>query len=140
MIIWILTRVMRPEDPPDEWWCIDPESGARTRAVGNDDNPSGFYLGDAPLTDAGMVATNIDATFGSSKHFTNEEAKRLVSDRVVPATVRPYDEAATELVESIDDLWTLVDESYTQRWGRPANEVERRFIAAFAISAMRPVE
>jgi hypothetical protein len=130
---------MRPEDPSDEWWCIDPESGERTRAVGDNDGPSGFYLGDAPLGDAGMVATNIDATFGSSRYFTDEEARRLLSDRAVPASVRPYDDAATELVESVDDLWALVDESYTKKWGRPANDVERRFIAAFAMLTIRPL-
>lgn len=130
---------MRPEDPPDEWWCIDPESGSRTRAVRGDDGPSGFYLGDAAFRDVNMVAINIDATFGSSRYFTVEEAQRLLLDHIVPASVRRYDEAAAELVEAIDDLWTLVDENYTKRWGRPANEVERRFITAYAVSSIRPV-
>ena len=129
---------MRQEDPPDEWWCIDPHSGARTRVVDGSDDGSGFYLGDGPLADAGMVATNIDATFGSSRHFTDDEARRLLEDRVVPASVRRYPEAAAELLESVCDLWTLVDEHYRGKWRRPANEVERRFIAAHALASLRP--
>ena len=83
-----------------------------------------------------MVAVNIDATFGSSIRFTDEEARRLLVDRVVPNAVRPYDEAAAELLESVDDLWKLVDESYQVAWGRPANDVERRFIVGYVCSIM----
>ena len=129
---------MLPEYASEQWWRIDPASGAHIGEVDAGDDGSGCYLGDAPLADAGMAGTNIDATFGSSKHFTDEEARRLLSGRVVPASVRPHDEAATELLQSVDGLWTLVNESYNQRWNRPANEVERRFIAAYALSAMRP--
>jgi hypothetical protein len=126
------------ESLPEEWWRIEPDSGVRICTVDVGDDTSGYYLGDAPLCDAGMIGTNIDATFGSSRYFTDVEARRLLSDRVVPASVSPYDDATTELLESIDGLWTLVDQSYQKRWGRPANEVERRFIAAYALSAMRP--
>lgn len=126
---------MRPDDPPNNWWRIDPSSGA---SIGdNDDNGAVYYLGDAPLDAAGTVATNIDATFGSSRHFTDEEARRLLLDRIVPNTVRPYDEAATELLESVDDLWAWVNDCYQAKWGRSANVVERRFIADYAFSVLR---
>lgn len=126
---------MRPEDPPSNWWRIDPSSGA---PIGdNGDNGAAYYLGDAPLNAAGTVATNIDATFGSSRHFTDEEARRLLLDRILPNSVRPYDEAATELLESVDDLWTWVNDFYQAAWGRAANDVERQFIANYAFSVLR---
>lgn len=102
----------------------------------NDGGPPS-YIGDGPIADVAMVAMNIDATFGSSRHFTDEEARQLLVGRVVPNSVRPYDDAAAELLESVDDLWTLVDESYQEAWGRAANEAERRFFVEYAFAIIR---
>ena len=120
---------MQPEDPIQEWWRIDPRSGEPLEPGGANAGDTECYLGDAPLADAGMVGVYIDSTFGSARHFNDEEARRLLRDRVVPKSVRPHDDAATDLLESLDDLWKLVDERYHAKWGRPANDVERRFIA-----------
>jgi hypothetical protein len=123
---------------PSEWWCIDPDSGTRrgSSAIAEGD-AAASYLGDEPLREAGIAASHIDATFGAARHFTDDEVRQLLVNRVIPASVRPYAEAATELLESIDFMWTSVDECYQARWGRPANAVERRFIAEYAFSAMR---
>jgi len=124
---------------PSEWWCIDPNSGKRRApSAGAEGDAAASYLGDEPLREAGTVASNIDATFGSSRHFTDDEVRKLLVNRVIPASVRPYAEAATELLESVDYLWTSVDECYQATWGRPANAIERRFITEYAFSVMRP--
>jgi hypothetical protein len=128
---------MKQEDSSHEWWCIDPDSSARLRNVGPGNDASGFYLGDAPLADVAMIATNIDASFGSSRYFTNDEARRLLEDRIVPSSIREHEEGARELLESVDSLWTLVNEHYRGKWGRDVKEVERCLIEAYALSVIR---
>jgi hypothetical protein len=91
----------------------------------------------ALLNEVAMFADNIDATFGSSRHFTDEESRQLLVDRIVPNSVRPYGDVATELLEWVNDLWEFVDDSYHKAWCCGANDVERRFIVNHALSVMR---
>ena len=127
------------DSDPSEWWCIDPNSGnRRAPSAGDKIDAAASYLGDEPLREAGIAALNIDATFGSSRHFTDDEVRQLLANRMVPASVRLYAGATAELLESIDFLWTSVDKCYQAAWGRRANAVERRFIAEYAFSVMRP--
>ena len=128
---------MRPEDPPYRWWRIDPNSGKRSESAGDEDAHSAFYVGDAPLEEAAIAASNIDATFGSARHFTDAEIRLLITDRVIPESVRRHQEAATELGQSVHELWMSVDQCYQEKFGRPANAVEKRFIGEYAFDVIR---
>jgi hypothetical protein len=119
------------------WWSIDPQTGEPTDVT----IPSGVVcdcLGESVLADVGMVATNIEVTFGASRCFSDDETKGLLLDRHVPASVQSYPDATAELLESVDDLWRLVEERYRQAWGRSATEVERRWLCCRAVGMLRP--
>lgn len=128
------------EDPESggltAWWSIDPRTGEET----GDAAPKGVCgcLGESVLSDVAMVASNIDATFGASRHFSDEEVRRLFLDRVVPASVQPYADATDELLQSVDDLWLLVEKHYRQAWDRSATQAERHWLCAAAFDILRP--
>jgi hypothetical protein len=128
---------MGTDDPPDEWWPVDAETGERVPPDGTRGEHPGCLLGDVPLDAAGTVALDINATFGSARHFTEGECRLLLTDRAVPNIVRPHREATTELLQAVDDLWTWVDQCYREAWGRPANAGERRWIGEHAFRVLR---
>lgn len=97
---------MSHDDMPNEWWRIDPDLGARLNIPLDAERGLKLYLG-APLHEAQFVASNIWCSFA---RFSREEGFSLLIDREVPVSIRPYPDAAAELLESIDDLWSLVDE------------------------------
>jgi hypothetical protein len=122
---------------PTVWWSIDPQTGEPTDVT----VPPGVVcdcLGESVLADVGMVATNIEATFGASRYFSDDEAKGLLLHRHVPASVQSHPDATAELLNSVDDLWHLVEEHYRQAWGRSATEVERRWLFCHALAILRP--
>jgi hypothetical protein len=94
-------------------------------------------LGDEPLDEAGISADNINATFGASRYFSDEETRRLIYDRELPQSVRPYADASAELLGLVDGLWKSVQQTYKEKWGRPPMPVERALIADFAIWVLR---
>src|SRR4051812_884909 len=97
---------MRPELPPLRWWAIDPATGLPpSDGSPSADDQSQHYLGDEVLDDAGTVADDIAATFGAHRYFSDDEVRRLIFQRELPASVRPYAEASAELLKSVDDLW-----------------------------------
>jgi hypothetical protein len=102
------------------------------------DGPSQSWLGDEVLDDAGTVADNIETTFGAHRYFSDDEARRLIFQRELPASVRPHAEASAELLESVDDLWRWIGQTYREKWDRAATAVERRWIGEFAVSILRP--
>ena len=129
---------MGPELPPLRWWVIDPDTGRPSGGCPSDDGQSSNYLGDEVLDDAGTVADNIEATFGAHRYFSDEEARQLIFQRESPASVRPHADASAELLESVDDLWTWVAQTYREKWGREPTDVERRLIGEFAVWVLRP--
>jgi hypothetical protein len=128
---------MRPELPTSRWWPIDPATGKPTSESAPAQPPSDLYLGDDPLDEAGISADNIEATFGASKYFSDDETRRLIHDRELPQSLRPHADASAELLELVDDLWESVRQSYHEKWGRPPTPVERALIAEFTIWVLR---
>ena len=128
---WLLNDPVTGQ--PTAWWSIEPRTGERTETAGGCD-----CLGDSVLSDVAMVATNIEATFGASRYFTEEEVRALLLDRVVPGSVQQHADTASELLESVDDLWHLVEERYRQAWGRSATQAERRWLFCHAVDILRP--
>ena len=108
---------------PVEWWPVDPVSGLRLEADPADAAGPASYLGDCPLDAVAQIATAIDAAFNPRRHFSDDEVRSLLLDRVVPASVRPYDDAAAELLDFVDALWDDVHRCYQETWGRPPNPV-----------------
>jgi hypothetical protein len=128
---------MQPELPPLRWWPIDPTTGVPLDIPLSADSLSQNYLGDEALDAAGTVADNIEATFGASRHFSEDERRRLIHERQLPASVRPHADAAAELIECVDDLWKWVEQVYRDRWARPPLPAERKLITDFAIWVLR---
>lgn len=125
------------DDRQSRWWSVDPD-GFPTGVLQPDDRHSRPCVGDHVLEAARTVATDIEATFGASRYFSNEEVRRLVFERDVPASVRPYAEASADLVQSVDDLWKWVSQIYVEKWGRQLTLVERKLIAEYAVWALLP--
>jgi len=120
------------------WWRVDPQTGEPEGEYPDAIDSSCVYLDDGAVDAAGDAATQIEATFGASRYFTDEEIRRLLLDRVPPASVRPWPDATPELLQLVDDLWQLVDECYQNRFGRVATPVERDLLYRYAFSLLRP--
>ena len=128
---------MRPEDTSAEWWRIDARSGERLRVPAGGDGGPACYLGDGPLDIANVTAIAIEASFNPARYFSDEEVRRLLLGREVPASVRPHGDASLELLELVDGLWCEVDECYRRTWGRPAGPDERRLIVEDVFPILR---
>jgi hypothetical protein len=132
---WWINDPVRGEDA--KWWSIDPQTG---EATGNATPADGVYhcLGDPVLDAVDLIAVNVEATFGATRYFSDEETRALLLDRVVPSSVAPHADASAELLENIGDMWVLIDECYQNAWGRPATPIERRWIRSYAFGALKP--
>jgi hypothetical protein len=84
-----------------------------------------------------MGADAIEAGFGASRYFSDDEARRLIYDRELPQSVREYADASAELLKLVEDLWKSVEHIYREKWGRPLMPVERRLVADLAIWVLR---
>jgi hypothetical protein len=129
---------MNPPDSVDRWWPVDPASGAQLPAQPGATGPADCYLGDGPLEAVAVIAAAIDAGFNPRRHFSHEEVRALLSERRVPASVEPHDDAAEELLDFVESMWLDVDACYQRAWGRDANPDERRLIVDYGTSLLRP--
>src|SRR5262245_38601850 len=107
------------------WWRVDPQTGEPEGEFSAPVDSSCVYLDDAAVDAAGDAATTIEATFGASRYFSDEEVRALLLNRVPPTSVRPWPDAAAELVQLVDDLWHSVDECYQEAFSRLATPTER---------------
>jgi hypothetical protein len=120
------------------WWRIDPQTGEPTGEFPAPVDDSCVFLLDEAVDAAGDAATAIGATFGASRHFPDDEVRRLLAERVLPASVRPWPGAAAELLDLVDDLWQAVDRCSREASGRPATSAERHWLCRYAHSLLRP--
>lgn len=120
------------------WWRVDPQSGEPEGEFLAPIGGSCVYLDDSAVDAAGDAATEIEASFGASRYFSDEEVRGLLLDRVPPASVRPSSEDAAELLRLVDDLWQLVDGCYQEAFGRAATPDERDLLFRYAHSLLRP--
>jgi len=117
------------------WWTIDPQTGQPDGTVAAE-RANCHCLGESVLDDVSFVADALATTF-ATKGFTDEEVSALMLSRVVPSTFRGGPEDAAELLEHVDDLWSLAETNYMQVLQRPPNEVERRWLYHAALDALR---
>ncbi len=122
-------------DELTRWWTIDPQTGEPDGSVAAE-RANCYCLGESALNDVRFVADALATSF-VTKGFTDEEVSALVLSRVVPSSFRGGSEDAAELLEHVDDLWSLAQDSYMQALQRPPNEIERRWLYQAAIAALR---
>ena len=120
------------------WWRVDPQSGEPEGDFPAPIDGSCVYLDDSAVDAAGNAATEIEASFGASRFFSDEEVRSLLLERVPPASVRPWPDSVSELLQLVDDLWQLVDQCYQEAFGRPATPTERDLLYRYAYSLLRP--
>jgi hypothetical protein len=125
----------RDREEPTRWWTIDPQTGQPEDDVASE-RADRYCLGESVLDDVSFVADALATSF-ATKHFTDEEVSALILRRVVPASFRGGPVDAAELVEHIDDLWSLAESRYVQALGRPPNQVERHWLYDRAFAALR---
>src|SRR5262245_52817904 len=107
------------------WWRIEPETGMPAKDAysklshppdfvllnavrGVDDDPEAHYLGDSPWDLAADTARQLQALLDPSRRISEEEARRLLLDRVVPQGIE--EPIATELLQSVEVMRRDVDE------------------------------
>lgn len=119
------------------WWRLAPQTGKPDGDYPAPVDDSCVYLDDGALDATGNAATEIEESFGASRHFSDEEVCDLLLGRVPPASVGPWSDAAADLIQLVDALWQLVDECYHEAFGRPATPTERDFLYRYAYSLLR---
>ena len=72
-----------------------------------------------------------------SKCFTNDQLSALIMKRVLPSSFKGGIEDAAELVDLVEGLWIRAESYYQQALGRPPNQVECKWLVAFALDALR---
>src|SRR5262245_11763489 len=102
------------------WWTIDPPTGEPDGADAAG-HVSCHCMGESPLDDVGMVADALATSF-VTQGFTDEEVSALLLSRVVPSSFQGGPEDAAELLEHVDDLWSLAETNYIEALQRPPNE------------------
>ena len=117
------------------WWTIDPQTGEPDGAVAAE-RANCHCMGENVLDDVSMVADALATSF-ATEGFTDEEISALILSRVVPSSFRGGPEDAAELLEHVDDLWSLAATSYLQALLRLPNEVERHWLCRAALAALR---
>lgn len=125
-------------DEPTRWWTIDPDTGQPDGGAASERSDH-HCLSESALHDARLVADAIATTF-ATKHFSDEDVSALIMNRVVPTSFRGDVEDAAELVEHVDDLWTLAEDTYVEALGRPPDQIERFWLFKCAIAALRARE
>jgi hypothetical protein len=125
-------------DEPTRWWTIDPQTGQPDGRTVTD--PADCHcLGESALDDVSFVADAIATKF-ATKGFADKEVAALLTERVVPVAFRGGPDDAADLVESVDDLWSLAETCYQRALGRPPDRIERHWLLAFACAALRARE
>ena len=114
-----------------KWWSIDPQTGQASDVGGSDQ-----CLGDSPIQAVCMAADAIDTAFGASKFWSDEEARALLLQRVVPASVSHPSDAA-ELLELVDGLWQSAAMRYERALHRSPSAAERHWLFSHAFSILR---
>jgi hypothetical protein len=121
-----------------KWWTINPETGQPDDDV-TGDPITRHCLGDSALDEVGTSGDAIATTF-ATKLFSDDEVSALIMMRVVPRSFRGGAEDAAELLDLVDGLWELAERCYHQALGRMPTDVERRWLCASAIDALRARE
>jgi hypothetical protein len=122
-------------DEPTRWWTIDPRTG-RPDGRAAADLARSHCLGESALDAVSMVADAIATEF-AMKGFTDEEVTALLSQRSMPVAFQGGPVDAADLLGSVGDLWTLVENCYQRALGRLPDRVERRWLQDFALAALR---
>jgi hypothetical protein len=87
---------------------------------GVDDEEGACYLGDGPLDIVDVYAGQIAEMVGDCR-FAEEEAWRLVAERVTPPSFRDVEPVAlADILQGFEQMWADVDWCYEEDWGRPA--------------------
>jgi hypothetical protein len=133
------------------WWRIDPETGMPAKDArsalsrppdvvllnavpGVDDQAGACYTGDGPWDMAGVVADELWAAVGDAEKLTEEEARGLLMDRVVPARLTETGaETTAHLLPIVDAFWRDIDWCYGEDWQRPALPTEKRWVCEQAL-------
>lgn len=117
------------------WWTIDPQTGQPNGGV-TGEPISCHCVGESALNEVSVSGDAIATTF-ATRLFSDDEVFALVMKRVVPSSFQGGEEDVAELLELVDGLWTLAGRCYQQALGRMPNEVERRWLYASALEALR---
>lgn len=120
-------------DVLSRWWTIDPRTGEPDGG-----SSAGHVLGECPIWAAAESADAIETTFGASRCFSDDEARALLLERVVPRSFRGGAEDASELLELVEGLWGGVERCYRQALNRSPTEVERHWLFTHAFTILRP--
>jgi hypothetical protein len=118
-----------------KWWTIDPETGQPDGEV-RDQRIIRHCLGDSVLDEVGMSGDAIATTF-ATKSFSDEEVIALIMERALPRSFQGGAEDAAELLDLVDRIWESAQRCYQQALGRVPTDVERRWLCAAAIAALR---
>src|SRR5262249_46773286 len=104
---------------------------------GVDDNEASYYLGDGPWDTAADVADQIAPVMGPVGGISEEEARAMVMERVLPTSLAELDpETTNRLVQIVDAFWKTVDQCYEFDWGRTARPAERRWVCEYAVERL----
>jgi len=114
-----------------KWWSIDPQTGEPFSGGG-----AVPCLGESPIEEVEMAADAIDTAFGASQFWSDDEVRRLLLERVVPARIR-HESDAVEPLELVDGLWQGVDICYERALHRLPTPAERHWLFSRAFAALR---
>jgi hypothetical protein len=140
------------------WWQIDPLTGEPAReqhsklsrppdfvllnaVPGVDDAEEAHYMGDGPWDMVYLGVNRIKELLGVDQQLTADEARALVLNRTIPASLAGLTpESATHLLLLIDEMWKNVDWCYQDDWGRPARTAEKRWVGEYAVNSLAAAE
>jgi hypothetical protein len=133
------------------WWRIDPATGKPAResrsklsrppdfvllnaVPGVDDEEESHYMGDAPWNMACSAVDEIKELIGALQLLSADEARALFLDRLFPARLAGLaPEAASQLLQVVEEMWKDVDWCYQEDWGRAARPAEKRWVGEYAV-------
>jgi hypothetical protein len=136
------------------WWRIDPDSGKPLRdspsklsrppdftllnaVPGVDDSAEAHYLGDGAWDMVGETVRQVKELLGDDPGLSEDEARRLFLDRVVPPAVAGLgSDVVQDLLQIVEEMWADLDDCYNWDWGRPPRPAERKWLCESAVEGL----
>jgi hypothetical protein len=136
------------------WWRIDPDTGKPLKkgrsklsrppdfvvlnaVPGVDDSADAHYLGDGAWDMVDDTVRQVKELIGEAPRLSEDEARRLFMDRVIPPSlVGLGPEAAQRLLQIVEMMWADLDDCYDWDWGRPPRPAEKKWLCESAVEGI----